>query len=277
MEFKEQYTEFNSFYYQCLDIAKERAEKNPNGHEAEFFRKCAEENVDFITTIYEKLVDGYDEIELDSKKYQLLPKGLINGNVYHKFINKNYTDVSGRFRINELYSTLLHEPKFRLFYYPNHADKPEMDTFRRICESYRKHYEENLKEFWSDEDFYKMISDLKYLSVKYALDLETGEIFAVGFFGTYIRSGAGGKALTNAELYVMPEFRCHGIAKKMVGLSFELAKGEQIENFDSITYRVLNHDALAFWKGVGASVSGLYHIEGNIPEMLQQIEKEKKI
>lgn len=277
MKFKEEYTEFNSFYYQCLGIVKEKAEKNPNGIDAVFLRDCATMDVDFTTAIYEKLVDGYDEIESDSKKYQLLPMGLVNDNIYPDFVNKNYTDVSGRFRINQLRNTLLHKPTFRLFYYPNHADKPEIDTFRRICESYRKHYEENLKEFWSDEDFYKMISDLNYLSVKYAMDLETGEIFAVGFFGAYMRSGAGGKALTNAELYVMPEFRHHGIAKKMVGLSFELAKSEQIENFDSITYRVLNHNALAFWQGVGASISGLYHIEGNIPEMLEQIEQEKRI
>lgn len=276
MKFKEEYTEFNSFYYQCLDIVKEKAEKN-NDHYVGFLRDCAQANVDFTTAIYEKLVDGYDEIETDSKKYQLLPMGLVNDNIYPHFVKKDYTDVSGRFRINELRSMLLHKPTFRLFYYPNHAAKPKMDTFRRICESYRNHYEENLKEFWSDEDFYKMVSDLNYLSVKYAMDLETGETFAVGFFGAYMRSGAGGKALTNAELYVMPEFRHHGIAKRMVGLTFELAKSEQIENFDSITYRVLNHDALAFWQGVGASVSGLYHIEGSIPEMLEQIEQEKRI
>ncbi len=63
----------------------------------------------------------------------------------------------------------------------------------------------------------------------------------------------------------------------MVGLTFELAKSGGIENFDSITYRVPNHDALAFWQGIGAFVRGLFHIEGNISEMLDQIKTERKI
>ena len=86
------------------------------------------------------------------------------------------------------------------------------------------------------------------MSVKYAIDLKSKEIFAIGFFGASVREGAGGKALTNAELYVMPEFRKLGIAQKMVSLSFDLAQNDGIKSFDSITYRVQNHDALFLTK-----------------------------
>jgi len=277
MKWKEEYAEFNSFYYQCLDRVKENARNNPGGHDAEFLKSCIEKDAHLTTTIYKKFIDDYETVEVGPKKYQLLPMGVINDNISNHFIDKSYAGVTGHFSINQLRRGVLEEPNFRLFYYPNYTKKLDNTTLRRICESYKKHYRENLKEIWSDEDFYKMISDLNYLSVKYATDEETGETFAIGFFGTYVRSGAGGKALTNAELYVMPEFRHHGIAKKMVSLTFELAKGDKIENFDSITYRVLGHDALAFWQGIGASISGLYHIEGSISEMLKQMNQEKRI
>ena len=233
--------------------------------------------MDFTTVIYKKLVDDYEEIKMGLKKYRLLPMGIINDNISNLFIDKTNVSAPGHFHINQFRRILLDDSNFRLLYYPNDLKRPEENSFRRICDSYKEHYKENLEELWSNADFYKMISDLNYLSVKYAMDEETEEVFAVGFFGAYIRSGAGGKALTNAELYVMPEFRHHGIAKKMVGLTFELAKDAGIENFDSITYRVPNHDALAFWQGIGASVSGLFHIEGTISEMLDQIRTEKKI
>ncbi len=122
--------------------------------------------------------------------------------------------------------------------------------------------------------FYQMVKELKFLSVKYAQDIETKEIFAIGFFGAYIRNGATGECLTNAELYVMPEFRRKGIAKKLVGLTFDRALEKNIYEFDSITYRLPNQDALSFWQSVGAEVSGLYHIEGNI-EQMEQIISEK--
>ncbi len=46
-----------------------------------------------------------------------------------------------------------------------------------------------------------------------------------------------------------------------------------IQNFDSVTYRVGNHDSLNFWNSVGATVSGLIHIEGNIPDMIETLNK----
>ncbi len=41
-----------------------------------------------------------------------------------------------------------------------------------------------------------MLKDLKYFTAKYARDEETGEIFAVGFFGSYLRKGSGGVCFT---------------------------------------------------------------------------------
>lgn len=102
--------------------------------------------------------------------------------------------------------------------------------------------------------------------------MDTGEVFAIGFFGALVKNGAGGKALTDAELYVMPEFRKMGIAKRMVGLTFELAKNDGIDNFDSVTYRVQSCDALSFWQKIGASVTGLTHIEGSISEIIENID-----
>ena len=70
----------------------------------------------------------------------------------------------------------------------------------------------------------------------------------------------------------MPEFRGMGIAKKLVGLSFDEAQKNDILDFDSITYRVVGHDALSFWQSIGADISGLFHIEGDISEMGKIIE-----
>ncbi len=38
----------------------------------------------------------------------------------------------------------------------------------------------------------------------------------------------------------------------MIALSFDLARSEGIENFDSITYRIQNQDSLSFLQGIGA-------------------------
>lgn len=168
----------------------------------------------------------------------------------------------------------LQEENWKPIYY--HSRDYLKQIFRRICDSYIEHYKKSLNEVWSEEDFYARLTDLEYLSVKYAKDLETGEIFAVAFFGTLVKNSVGGKALTDAELYVMPEFRNMGIAKRMVGLTFELAKRDNIENFDSITYRVQSYDALSFWQRIGASVTGLTHIEGNISDIIEIIDKRCK-
>lgn len=181
------------------------------------------------------------------------------------------------------------KPYFAPLYYPdslnrrdsvlNKIDRFEIaDNFHKIGSSYIEHYKNVLGEEWSYEDFCKRLEDLKYLTVKYARDNETGEIIAIDFFGANVCHGDGRDYLTNAELYVMPEFRGKGIARKLVYLSFELAKQDGILNFDSLTYRVQNNDPLAFWQSVGAETSGLYHIVGdvlNIQSNISQALKDK--
>lgn len=185
---------------------------------------------------------------------------------------------------NTLNRLLFEEPDYDIFYYS--SDKNNImdesnthisidNSFKRICESFIDYYRDSLGEEWSEEDFYKWLESVKYLTIKYAKNVDTGELIAVGFFGSQVRLGAGGRALTNAELYVLPEFRGMGIASKLVGVSFSKAKMDGIENFDSITYRIPSMNALKFWESIGANVSGLYHIEGAIPEMMEKINNNK--
>lgn len=272
MKYNDVYIEFNNFYYECLNIIRNNA-KNIKRYE-EFLNEIVNKNINIDRIIYKKIIDDYEKVCIDDKEVLLLPMGLINNNVGSRFINSNYKGVNGRFRLNEFHELFLYEKKFVPFYYPNDTRKINLDNFKEICKSYIEHYK-LLKEYWSEADFYKMLLELKYLSVKYAYNEGTKEIFAVGFFGASVRNGAGGKALTNTELYVLPQFRGLGIAQKMVGLSLDLAKKDSIENFDSITYRIMDNDALKFWEKIGASVSGLIHIEGNVDEMLNKIYKKE--
>lgn len=270
MKFKEEYTEFNDYYEKRLKDIYEGVNERPNGVEAEFIKYCEEAGIDLHSTLYKKLIDDYEEVSVGSRKFILLPMGFINSNVSPLFIDKNHNGGT-HISLNYWRNIFLHEPKFKMFYYPNDSKNPVRETLNQVRDSYINHYATTLNEYWSEEDFYARLEQLKYLSVKYAMDEETKQIFAIGFFGALVKSGAGGEALTDAELYVMPEFRKLGIAKKMVDLSFELARLNGIENFDSVTYRVQTQDSLAFWKAVGAEESGLIHIEGNISEMSEKI------
>ncbi len=271
MEFKEVYTNFNDFYYYRLNDMINAS----NSRYIEFFNKIKEKNIDLTKVIYKRLVDDYEEIRTNSKQFGLLPMGIKNSSVPSYFIEGKEVKVSGKYgNLNVFKNMFLYETHWSSLYY--HSKDQLKQVFKKVCDSYIDHYRKNLNEVWNEEDFYSRLLDLKYLSVKYAEDLETGEIFAIGFFGTLVKNSAGGKTLTDAELYVMPEFRNMGIAKRMVGLTFELAKNDGIENFDSITYRVQSCDALSFWQRIGASVTGLTHIEGNIPEIIEIIDSNKK-
>lgn len=276
MDYKDEYTNFNEYYEARLKEIYERANVDVNGSNAEFVRYCEDAGIDLHTVLYKRLIDDYEELSIDSKKYLLLPMGFINSNIPDAFVLEHYNG-GGHFGLNYWRKIFLNEPKFSMFYYPNDSKHLVRDNFDKVRDSYINHYETTLDEHWSEKDFFARLEQIKYLSVKYAMDMETKEIFAVGFFGALVKSGAGGEALTDAELYVMPEFRKLGIAKKLVNLSFELARMNGIENFDSVTYRVQNQDSLAFWNSVGAEVSGLIHIEGNIPEMIDKINKNNKL
>ena len=144
-------------------------------------------------------------------------------------------------------------------------------TWGPLIQSYINHYKSCLNEEWTISKVRNMIEDLKYISIQYARNMITSEIIPVGFFGTSIRKGAGGICFTNAELYVMPEFRRLGIAKELVRITFEKGLRDNITSFDSVTYRIPGMDALSFWENVGANISGLVHIEGDIKEMLNAI------
>jgi hypothetical protein len=67
----------------------------------------------------------------------------------------------------------------------------------------------------------------------------------------------------------------HDDRTKELEYKFELAKTDGIENFDSITYRVQSCDALSFWERIGALVTGLTYIEGNISEIIEIISSKK--
>lgn len=143
--------------------------------------------------------------------------------------------------------------------------------FRSICDSYISHYKNVLGEEWSSGDFKKRITGLKYRTHKYARDTQTNKIIVVGFFGANIADGAGGQYLTNAELYVLPQFRGRGIAKELVRQSFDLAYEDGIRSFDSLTYRVTDYNPLKFWESINAETTELIHIAGDIGEMLEKL------
>ncbi len=263
---------FKKYYLSCMERVEFDKKFNRETTMTRLVKKYIfGEKVDFNKIIYKKLVDEEETIITGDKKYTLLPMGLRKGAIPPSFVGANKPDkhilmIDGRFQ------EIIIGKKFSLFYYPDDKNEPDFSCFDRVCQSYINHYQEALGEKWSKERFYNMIKNLKYLSVKYAKDEETGEIFAIGFFGAYLRDGAEGPCLTNAELYVMPEFRGMGIAKRLVGLTFDEALKAGIKDFDSITYREIGNDALSFWESIGAVVSGLYHIEGDIIEMGKNIE-----
>lgn len=271
---KDVYTDFNDFYYYRLDGIVREANAG-NRIYAEFLKKVNEKDIDLDKVLYKQLVDDYEEVEIDSRKINLLPMGIINSDVPEYFVKKEDRSIAGRYgNLNVFENMFLKDPNWEPLHY--HTSDNFRQVFGRICASYIEHYRKSLNEVWTEENFYARLNDLKYLSVKYAKDLDTGEVFAIGFFGALVKNGAGGKALTDAELYVMPEFRKMGIAKRMVGLTFELAKNDGIDNFDSVTYRVQSCDALSFWQKIGASVTGLTHIEGNISEIIENIDNSNK-
>lgn len=248
MKYTEEYANFNGFYYDCLDSIIKKASCSPDNHHAKFLKDCEKNNIDFEKVVHKKFIDNYQDIETSSGKYMLLPLYLINLNVPRYFIKENSKRVNGRYRIATLRNMFFQKTDFKIHHYSKQLDKGALSC---ICNSYIKYYKESLSEEWAEKEFYKMLSELEYLSMKYAIDNETNEIFVVGFFGAYVRSGAGGQTLTNGELYVMPEFRNLGIAKKLVGVTFDMAKESGIDNFDSITYRIKNQDSLAFWESIG--------------------------
>lgn len=280
MDFIKQYVKYNDFFRKKLMANIQYCKEHPNFDNSNFLSQLEDPSIDLEGTIYKLLADESEIVNLSSESYELLPVGLINKNVPAIFIDDLPDENKPNVTRNGFRKLLFTEPNYNIFYYSNDK-KNSMDensailsidsSFKQICESYIEHYRESLDENWSEKDFYEMLKNLKYLTIKYARNVDTKELIVIGFFGAFVRNGVGGRALTNAELYVMPEFRGMGIAKRLVGVSFSKAKMDGIENFDSITYRTPSMNALKFWESIGANVSGLYHIEGTIPEMMEKI------
>lgn len=276
MNYELEYAKFNEFYFDCVDIILKNARVDPNNHYGIFMKRVVESGVDLYKVPYIKKYDDYETVETLDDRYQLLPICLVNCNIPHYFVSEGVNRALGSFRLATFNNLLFSRDEFRLRNYPDESLASHDSRLKKVCQSYIEYYKESLDEIWSEEDFYEMFSSLKYVTLKYAIDEKSKEPFVVGFFGAYVRKGAGGDALTNAELYVMPEFRGRGIAKRLVGVTFDMAKEDGIEAFDSITYRLPGMDALGFWEGIGGTVSGLIHFEGDIPEMLNKI-REKDI
>lgn len=256
------------------------------------YRERRKNEKDFIHDASEFILDKglrykyYDEsriIDIDGCEYEILPFGLKNLIADSFFLSEVKMDRLRAFDL-QLARTLKNtiNPTWRLFYYDNYGNKTsfinrglnfEDKRWNKLTDSYISYYNYSLNEKWSTDTFMEMIKNLEYLSVQYVRCIDTGEVFPVGFFGTYIRNGADGKCFTNAELYVLPEFRKMGIAKKLVTSSFEMGLQDNINTFDSITYKIKDMNALSFWMGIDAKVSGLTHIEGDISLMLKKIYK----
>lgn len=220
-----------------------------------------ENNIKRIQDIPYEVIFGEEEIvDLGGNSFVLLPVG----NYKHRLkslVIEGYQANSGCGP-----STLMRrlESKFEPIIIKD-AD------FRSICDSYISHYKNVLGEEWSSGDFKKRITGLKYRTHKYARDTQTNKIIVVGFFGANIADGAGGQYLTNAELYVLPQFRGRGIAKELVRQSFDLAYEDGIRSFDSLTYRVTDYNPLKFWQSINAETTELIHIAGDIGEMLEKL------
>lgn len=216
--------------------------------------------------VYKRVFGEEQTVQLGDNKYTLLPIGNINSRLQGILDgriprSRGTNSISGACRI--LKSKLE----------PITVKNANMEP---IKSSYISHYKNVLGEEWSTDDFFNRLNSLSYRTYKYARDEKTGKIFIVGFFGAQIASGAGGKYLTNAELYVLPHFRGRGIATELVNQSFQLAHEDGIDGFDSLTYKVQGYNPLQFWRNIGANNTELYHISGSINEMINSMSRNSK-
>ena len=216
--------------------------------------------IDISEVVYKRVYGEEQTVQVNGKTYTLLPIGNINEHIQslieHPRHNRGTDSISAVMRIiNEKLVPITIKDA----------------NMGPIMASYIEHYRKVLGEEWSDEDFVNKIKSLLYRTCKYARDEETGEIIVVGFFGGSIATAAVGKYLTNGELYVLPEFRGRGIATELVRQTLELAKEDGIEGFDSLTYKVPGHNSLQFWENIGANNTELYHIAGDINDMLNNL------
>ena len=218
--------------------------------------KNGEYTYDVGDILYKQIFGDEELIQVNGKDYTLLPIGNVRKGMYR------YAETNEHIRVSSLNNSKI------MSLTPITIPEASTDAIR---ESYIAHYKNVLGENWSNKDFDARLGSLQYCTYKYAKDEETGKIIVVGFFGALVATGAGGKYLTNAELYVLPQFRGKGIATELVKQSFDLALQDGITGFDSLTYRVPGFDSLKFWNNIGASTTELYHIAGDINEMVDNL------
>ncbi len=148
----------------------------------------------------------------------------------------------------------------------------------QLAMAYAEHYNHaDLGEHWTTDEVEKMLhwqlfqSLADYFFVKWAKNLETNEEFPVGFFCAYTKPYQGGKMLWDGELFVLPEFRKHGIGMDLIEAMFTVAKANGIEFFESLTYEDEQGYPFQLWKNLGVESSNLIHMFGNTDVILSHI------
>jgi len=98
-----------------------------------------------------------------------------------------------------------------------------------------------------------MLQENKYFQAL-VVESDSGQIigFALYFFAYYTWVG---KSLYLDDLFILPEYRSHGIGKALLS---ELQAIARIENCKRIRWQVLdwNSPAIEFYKSLGARISG---------------------
>lgn len=152
-----------------------------------------------------------------------------------------------------------------------------------LAQAYADHYNNaGINEHWTKEEAENMMwwhlgqSLGRLFFVKWARDLETNEEFPVGFFSAYSKPYQGGKILWDGELFVIPEYRKYGIGTELVEAVFQMAQASGINLFEALTYTGENGHPLKMWEKFGASITDLYHISGDVNEMLDNINNRKE-
>ena len=118
MEYREEYTKFNIFYYEKLNHFFKSAKENTFSQAEILLKECIENDIDFNQIRYKKLIDDYEEVNTNTMKYQLLPMGLVNSNVPFYFVSKEIFPKNPSVSLNVYRNMFLHEAKFAPFFYP---------------------------------------------------------------------------------------------------------------------------------------------------------------
>ncbi len=152
-----------------------------------------------------------------------------------------------------------------------------------LAEPYARHYNEaGLDEHWSNEDVINMLNwHLKqnlghFFLVKWARDVQTGEEFPIGFITAYLKPYQSGAMLWDGEIFVLPEFQKYGVGSELFQGLLTLAKKQNVELFEALTYRDENGFPCKLWEKYGAQTSDLVHIHGEVDEMLSKVKYRAK-